>query len=220
MEEDLRADPGNFQVALNLASEYLQLGQTDPALHALDRVLKGSNVPAALLQTLLPIYQALSNAPKLQQTVDLLAAQVQGSPSNLSAGIALAEGYRDLHKPQLAVQVLDRILNRPNLDANSLMQVAQQLVALADYPRLETTLDKLTAVEPDSPEAWYDLAALRSILAKSPESLQALRQALKLNAERHFRDPKARDLLAELQQDPRFAAIRSLPEFRELTSKK
>jgi hypothetical protein len=85
---------------------------------------------------------------------------------------------------------------------------------------LEASLEKLTKVAPDSPEAWYDLAAMRSILGKSPEALQALRQSLKLSAERRARDSNGRDLLAELQHDPRFAAIRSLPEFRSLAGGK
>jgi tetratricopeptide (TPR) repeat protein len=125
-----------------------------------------------------------------------------------------------LHKPGLAIQTLDEVLHNPNADANAVLQVAQQLAALADYPRLELTLEKLTKLEPGSPEAWYDLAALRSILGKSPEALQTLRQALTLGAERRLRDPKARNLLAEVQQDPRFKAIRALPEFRDLTSRK
>jgi tetratricopeptide (TPR) repeat protein len=125
-----------------------------------------------------------------------------------------------LHQPQLAVRTLDEVLKSPTADANALLQVAQQLAGLNDYPRLEATLDKLTKLVPASPEAWYDLAALRSILGKPTESLQALRQALRLSAERLIRDPKARDLSAEVQPDPRFNPVRSLPEFKTLTTRK
>jgi thioredoxin-like negative regulator of GroEL len=149
-----------------------------------------------------------------------LASQFQSDPANLEAGIALAESYRDLHQSQRALQILDEVIGSPNADGNVTVQAAQEFATLADYPRLEVALEKLARLEPNSPEAWYDLAALRSILGKSSASLQALRQALKLGAERRIRDPKARDLLAEVQQDPRFQAIRPLPEFRELTQKK
>jgi thioredoxin-like negative regulator of GroEL len=220
MEQDLQQNPGNFQLALELASQYFQLGQTGAALQALDQVLNGSNVPTALLRSLLPVYSTLSNEPKLQKTSALLASQFQSDPANLEAGIALAESYRDLHQSQRALQILDEVIGSPNADGNVTVQAAQEFAALADYPRLEVALEKLARLEPNSPEAWYDLAALRSILGKSSASLQALRQALKLGAERRIRDPKARDLLAEVQQDPRFQAIRPLPEFRELTQKK
>src|SRR6185369_6758239 len=120
----------------------------------------------------------------------------------------------DLHQQQLALQTLDTIRNSAQPDPNTILQVAQQFAALGDYPRLEATLQKLVELVPQSAESWYDLAALKSILGKSAESLQALRRALTLGAERRLHDPQARDLLAEVQQDPRFVAIRSLPEFK------
>jgi tetratricopeptide (TPR) repeat protein len=220
MEQALRQNPDDWQAILNLASEYFQLGQTDTALHTLDRVLGGSNVPTALLRALLPVYTTLSNTVKLEQTVSLLAGQFQSNPSNLQAGVALAEGYAGLHNRTLQVQTLDKVLAAPAPDADALLQTAQQLAILGDYARIEVTLEKLVRALPDSPEPLYDLAALRSLLGKHNESLQALRQALKMSAERKTRDPRARDLLAELQADPRFNALRPLPEFKALTSGK
>jgi hypothetical protein len=44
-----------------------------------------------------------------------------------------------------------------------------------------------------------------------------LRQALTLNAARLRKDPKALDLQLNLQKDPRFEAIRQMPEFKQLT---
>jgi tetratricopeptide (TPR) repeat protein len=112
------------------------------------------------------------------------------------------------------------VLAAPAPDADALLQTAQQLAILGDYARIEVTLEKLVRALPDSPEPLYDLAALRSLLGKHKESLQALRQALKMSAERKTRDPRARDLLAELQADPRFNALRPLPEFKALSSGK
>ena len=111
------------------------------------------------------------------------------------------------------------MLANPAPDANALLQTAQQLATLGDYGRLEITLEKLVRVLPDSPEPLYDLAALRSLLGKSPEALQALRQALKMSAERKARDPRARDLHAEVRTDPRFNALRASPEFKALIGK-
>jgi tetratricopeptide (TPR) repeat protein len=219
MEQMVRENPGDLQGILNLASEYFQLGQTGAALHTLDQVLGGSNVPVALLRALLPVYSTLSNTVKLEQVVSLLTARFQGNSTDLEAGVALAEGYADLHNASLQVQTLDKVLANPAPDANALLQTAQQLATLGDYGRLEITLEKLVRVLPDSPEPLYDLAALRSLLGKSPEALQALRQALKMSAERKARDPKARDLLAEVRTDPRFNALRVSPEFKALIGK-
>ena len=217
MEQQLRQNPGDFRIALNLAGEYFQLGQTNAALQALDGVLNGSNVPPNLLRSLVPVYSALSNRPKLERTVDLLAAQFQSEPTNFEAAIGLAEGYKALQQTQSAAQTLDRVLANPAVDPGTILQAAQVLVGINDYARLENALEQLTRVEPSSPEACYDLAALRCILGKTADGLQALKRALSLSAERRLRDPKARDLAAEVRQDPRFGAVRGLPEFRSIT---
>jgi tetratricopeptide (TPR) repeat protein len=217
LEQTLRQNPADFQSALNLASEYFQLGQTGAALQALDRVLTATNVPTGLLRTLVPLYTSLTNEAKLSQAVDLLGVQLSNNPDNLEAALGVAEGERALKRPQAALQALDTILASPQADPNIILQSAEQLVALADYPRLELALTKLTKVAPSSAEAWYDLAALRSILGKTNECLEALRQALSLSAARLARDPKARDLLQQIPADPRFNAVRPLSEFQTLT---
>jgi len=220
LEESLRQNPGNFQLALNLASEYFQLGQTGAGFQVLDRLLNTSNAPAGLLRTLLQVYTTLSNQPGVQKTVERLASEFHSNPADLEAGLALAEGYRNLSQPQLAKQTLDLVLSSPKTDAQTVLQAAQQLVALSDYAGLEKALEKLTRIAPQSPESWYDLAAIKSILGKPAEALPALRQALNLSAQRRLQDPKARDLRAELQHDPRFGSLRSLPEFKSLSGEK
>lgn len=217
LEAQLRVEPQNFQLALNLASEYFQLGQTAPALQILERLLKTTNAPSSLLRTLLQIYTTLSNQPGIQETVQRLAVRVHNNPADLEAGLALAEGYRELHQPQLAAQALEQVVASPAATANVILQAAQQLVALSDFPGLEKTLERLTQVSPGSPEAWYDLAALKALLGKPTEALPALRQALTLSDRRRQADAKARDLRTEVQHDPRFNSLRSLPEFKALT---
>jgi tetratricopeptide (TPR) repeat protein len=218
LEQTLQQNPADFQAALNLAGEYFQLGQTGAALQALDRVLTASNAPTSLLRTLLPLYTSLTNQAKLMQTVDVLGQQLRSDPNNLEAALGIAEAARALHQPQAALQALDLVILSPKADPNIILQAAEQLVALSDYPRLELALDKLTNVAPNSPEAWYDLAALRSILGKTNESLQALRKALDLNRARLATDPKARNILQQLPSDPRFNAVRSLREFQQLAN--
>ena len=219
-QEELRTNPADFHAAVELASQYFQLGQTNAALEALDRVVNSTNVPSAVLRSLVPVYSALSNRPKLEQTTQLLASRFQTNPTDLQAGLGAAEGYRALHQPRLALQALDQVLDSPSTDPNIVLEASQQLVGLGDYPRLERALDKLTRIAPGSPEAWYDLAALRSIRGEAPVALEALRRALQLSAERRLRDPKARDLSQEVRRDPRFNGLRGTPEFNRLVEGK
>jgi tetratricopeptide (TPR) repeat protein len=215
MEQKLAANPDDFQAAFNLASSYLQVGQTDRAIETLDRVLNSPHVQVNALRALVTAYSSIQNPGKLQIAADKLAAQFRTNPADLEAGLGYAEACRDLRKPEQATQVLDQILNSSNLNANATLQIAQQYAAMLNYQKLEATLEKLTKLVPDSPEAWYDLAALKASLDKPKDALQDLQQALKLSAQRRKQDPKARDLVTEAQSDQRFASIRQMPEFKQ-----
>jgi tetratricopeptide (TPR) repeat protein len=215
MEQEVEKNPANFQMVFNLASTYLQMQQTDRALWLLDRVLTDPRADAAALRGVMEAY-ATFNRPKLQASVATLEARVGAPPTNLQVAIGLAEGYRQLQQLDKATQTLDQVLNNPQADANALLQVAQSYAQLSNLPKLEASLDKLVKTSPDSPEAWYDLAALKVTLAKPPEALTALSNALALSQKRHQQDPSKRDLMVEVQKDNRFDSIRKNPEFQKL----
>jgi len=151
--------------------------------------------------------------------VDKLKIIVNAAPTNSQAVVALAEGYNDLHNTNAASQVLDQLLENPNADSTAMLLLAQQYVALGNYQKVEIALERVTKLRADSPEAWYDNAALKAFLGKSAESFQSLRQAFSLSAARSKQDPKARDLYVEIQTDHRFDSLRSMAEFMQLTNR-
>ena len=89
---------------------------------------------------------------------------------------------------------------------------------LANVPKLEATLEKLTKVMPTSPEAWYDLAVLKAGIGKSTEGLSALRQALDLSAKRLQSNPGASNLIAMARKEVGFGPLRQTPEFKQLVA--
>jgi thioredoxin-like negative regulator of GroEL len=220
LEKALETNPQNFQAAFNLAGAYLQNAQTDRAIGVLDAVLNSPSAEANALRALLQAYGSITNAERIQRVADKLAAQFQANPSNLEAGIGLAEADRMLQKPEPAMQTLDKVFASSNLEPNALLQVAQHYAAMGNYARLESALEKLVKMAPTSPEAWYDLASLKATVGNTQAALVALRQALDLNAQRHRQDPKARDLSAEVEKDQRFSSLRQLPEYKRLLSGK
>ena len=133
--------------------------------------------------------------------------------------VSLSQAYRALQKNTEAVQTLDALINTPNPGPTALLVAAQEFAAMHNVEKLETALEKLVKTAPDSPEAWYDLAALKATVNKTQDSLEALRHAFELSAKRRRTDPKAQDMIAAAKSDVRFAAVRSLPEYSKLPQK-
>jgi tetratricopeptide (TPR) repeat protein len=218
MEDEVRKNPSNFQAAFDLAGACLQMQQTDRAVQVLDGVLNYPQTDVGALRGLIQAYSSFGNNSGLQKTVDKLEAQTRANPADFQAALALAEGYRQLQKPDAALRTLDQALSNPKVDANTVLGLAQSYAALGNVPKLEAALEKLTKTMPGNPEAWYDLAVLKSGIGKSAEALTALHQALDLSTQRLQRDPKARDLLANARKEERFAPLRQMPEFKKMVS--
>jgi tetratricopeptide (TPR) repeat protein len=216
LEDQVRKNPANFQAAFDLAGAYLQMQQTSRAVQVLDGVLNAPQADASALRGLVQAYSSVGNRSGLQKTVDKLEIILRANPANSQAAVGLAEGYRHLQKPEAAMRMLDQAFNDPKLDAGALLSIAQAYATLGIAPKLEAALERLTKVLPANPEAWYDLAVLKSRLGKPAEALPALRQALDLSAQRLQRDPKARDLLANARKEENFGPLRQSPEFKKL----
>jgi TPR repeat protein/WD40 repeat protein len=216
LEDEVRKNPTNFQAAFDLAGACLQLQQTDRAVQVLEGVLNHPQAEASALRGLLQAYSSFGNTAGLQKTVEKFEALARANPANYQAALGLAEGYRQVKKNEAALQTVDQVFNNPKADANAVLGAATVYAALGNVPRLEAALERLTKVMPGSPEAWYDLAALKSNIGKPGEALAALRQALELSAKRLQLNPKAQDLLANARKEERFTPLRQLPEFQKL----
>ena len=215
-EEEVRRNPANFQAVFDLAGDYLQIQQTDRAVLTLDGVLNHPQADASALRGLLQAYSSFANTAGVQKTVEKFETLVRANPGSFPAALGLAEGYRQLQKTEAANQAVDEVFNNPKVDGNAVLGAAALYAAMGNIPKLEAALEKLTKVMPDSPEGWYDLAALKSGLGKLPESMATLKQALDLNAKRLQRNPKAPDLLATARKEERFNPLRQSPEFEKL----
>ena len=217
LEKEAESNPANFQLAFNLASAYLQAQQPDRAFQVLDRVVNDPRADASALRGVIEAYSTL-NRSKLQGLVDTLEAKVRANPTNFQTALGLAEGYRQLQQPDKAMQTLDKLAEGPLISPEVMQQVVNAYALMNNYPKLETTLEKLIKVSPEMPEAWYTLAAVKLSIGKQQEVMPNLRKAIELSDKRRKADPKAADLLAELQKDPKFAPMRDTPEFKQIVA--
>ncbi|HZR20438.1 MAG TPA: hypothetical protein VFE51_24365, partial [Verrucomicrobiae bacterium] len=195
----------------------LPLSRVDDALLLTETCLKLDPYNAQVLG-LADNLRSIKSQIGMQPRNDLpaLEQEVSKNPNNSQAAVQLASVYVQMQQTGRAVQLLDTILSNPSPPPNVMIHAAQLLNQLGDFPKLEAALEKLTKVNPQSVEAWYDLSAMKANLGKNPEALTALARCLELNAERLKRDPKATDLSNNARQELRFSALRNTPEFKKL----
>jgi len=155
--------------------------------------------------------------PQAPTSLEAMEQEVRNNPSNALASIELAKIYLQLQQTGRAVQLLDNVLSNGS-DAASVVRAAMVYGEIGNWQRLEASLEKLVKLSPDSPEAWYDLAAMKANLRKDKEALPALGRAMALNAKRLQENPKAPNLVVAMSNDNRFAVLRQMPEFQKLVS--
>jgi len=151
-----------------------------------------------------------------QSSFQQLEEEVRAHPTNYQAAFDLARDYFQLQNMERANQVLDGVLNAPNVDPNAVFGVVQAYLQTKNMTGLEKALEKLVKVMPQNPEAWYDLAGFKAKLGKAAEAMPALAQALELSRKRLALDPKANNLLAKARTDESFAVLRQSPEFQKM----
>jgi tetratricopeptide (TPR) repeat protein len=157
-------------------------------------------------------------APPTGPNLAQLEKELADQPTNFQTALNLASTYLSLGQTNRTMEILDGILSSPVADSSAVLAVAQAYVSMANFPKLEATLEKLVKVAPTQAEAWYDLAAMKATIGKTAEALPSLKQALALSTERLKRDPKQRDLRAEAIKDPRFGPLAQSPEFKTLVA--
>jgi hypothetical protein len=118
------------------------------------------------------------------------------------------------------VELYEQALASPDIGLQEAQAIAVVFAQMQDYTRLGTALNKMVSLAPDQPEPRCDLAALESITGRATEALADLKTALELNAKRLAQNPGSPNLADTVRNDPRFASIRNLPEFRKLVPPK
>ncbi len=180
-------------------------GQFTDLVHSLSSVHNSPSAPASS--------KAASNLQHMEQ-------EYAAHPNDFQNAFNLASTYAQMQQTNRTVEILRQVMTNPQVDSKAIVVVAQAFSQLNDFVGLETALDKLVQLVPDSPEGWYDLAALKIVLGKKSEAISALEHAMPLNAKRLATDPKGRDIRAEVLKDHRFDPLRNQLEFQKLVTDK
>jgi thioredoxin-like negative regulator of GroEL len=150
-----------------------------------------------------------------QASLSGIESRYKTNPNDLNVAFELASAYLSLQKTNEANQVLEHLVQQTNANAQTLLSVANAYSQLQNMTGLENALSRLVKVIPENPEAWYDLSRAQTMVRKIPEALQSLRTAVQLSNNRLTTNAGAKNLAAAAPDDPAFAAIRNLPDFKK-----
>jgi thioredoxin-like negative regulator of GroEL len=160
---------------------------------------------------------------QFQEQLEKLQTEAAAHPTNFQNILALGNLYSQMqgtnHTFELfsqASKLFDQELANPAVQTENILAMAQICAALGNLPKLETILEKLVALDPDKPEARYDLAALEAIIGKTDDALKNLRISIDLSSKRLLTNSAAHNLLIAARSDQRFDLIRNLPEFQKI----
>jgi tetratricopeptide (TPR) repeat protein len=153
---------------------------------------------------------------QLEAEVTKLEKVTKSGSTNFVEQADLAQKLMQLGQNDRAFKVLDDIVSNPKVPVEMVMSVAEAYSHLGQPARLQNALEVLTRLTPDSPEAWYDLAASHALLGQDAQAIDSLKKSLELNNKRLAKDPKARDLRPSLQSDARFAKLRDTAAYKAL----
>jgi len=136
------------------------------------------------------------------------AAVAAASATNLESAFNVASSLFNTGRSNEGVAVLDSLLAKPEADLRTLASLAQAYQQLQRVDRVETTMERYARLVPDSPEAWYQLAAVQAVLGKSSSAAGNLRKAFQLSDSRLATNPAGANLRTQLKSDTRFDFIR------------
>ncbi len=111
--------------------------------------------------------------------------------------------------------MLAQAVEQPSINTTNLLMAAQFFNQLGSQKQLEAALVVLTRKMPESPEGWYDLAAVQaSQRDKTAASWVSLAKALALDKQRRETNAAADNIYNRVAKDPRFTDVRRLPGFK------
>jgi hypothetical protein len=177
----------------------ITLGQTNAALQSLDQLLNYPGADQGLLIAVADGYLRLHNTTKSAQAIMRLTQIQQAMSPDQSRAVE---------------HTLDELLNTANADPGLLIVVANGYLYLHNLPKSEQAVVRLTQIQPNASQPWYNLAAIQCYRGAVQEAMTSLKKSLDLNAAEIAKDPKTINLREHLFQDPSFASLRQTAAFQ------
>jgi tetratricopeptide (TPR) repeat protein len=144
--------------------------------------------------------------------------EARTNPTDYTNIFNLAGYFMQMQQTNSANALFDQTISRPGVSTEVLRGIANFFAQTGQFNELEKTLKRLTEVEPQMPESWYDLSRLEVLLGKRDEAIKDLGMSISLSDQRLKTNPKAMDIRDAARSEAQFNPIRGSPEFQKLLS--
>ncbi len=189
----------NFRLA-NLISRQ---GRFDEAIGLFDPLLKKdpNNEKARDFQT------RLKKTKELHAQRQRFEQKVKSGNIEFTDAMQLISIYFKMQLPQQADALARNMLTKTAMQPQMTMKLAQHMAQKGRFEVVELALKKYTALVPENPQGWVNLAAIQVVLNKHGEVFASLRKAIECGGE---------PTRAMIRKDARFNSIRNSKEFQKL----
>jgi len=136
-----------------------------------------------------------------------LEGNFQQGAADINKAFELASIYQQLNLMQQFEQLTRSIMYQTNLPPQITLQLAQLCAQAKNWNLVKEALKKYLERDPKNVQVWIDLAAIQAATNQQQESLDAIRQAIRIGG------VSARD---RIRQDERFKGINQSAEFKKL----
>ncbi len=218
VETAQKLDPNNGQLGETL-KKLKSFPKVAENLSKLQAAWKANPADFSAALTLASAYQSMGQS---DQCVGVLDEIVRSPKVTADAILAVASYHvqaRNAAKLEELQPRLSAILHDPAVRPEVVNALIQLYIQMQSLPRIEEGLERLVSLKGDSPEALYDLAAIKATIGKSPEAISWLKKSIELSDARLKKDPKSRDMRLEAAKDQRFQSLSQTPEFKQLAAR-
>ena len=207
----------NFLLQFNRLDDALIVAQTCQKLDPFNDQVKN------LIHQLEEFKSQSATREQFQGQLQKLQAEAATDPTNFQNVLALGSLYSQMQDTNRAFMLFsqaagmfDQELASPAVRTENVLAMAQIAAAIGNVNKLETILKKLVALNPNQPEAHYDLAALEAITDKSDQAVKELGISIDLSSKRLLTNSAAHNLAIEARSDPRFNSLRNRVDFQKI----
>jgi len=203
--------PYSPETVFNYASLLAGLGKYDDAVavaRACYEFDPDNGGVRGLVEQVEQLRQARPPAAFNPQGMEEFENKFRSQPSNVDLGFQLASAYFQANRSNDAMNVLEVLLTNASSDTRTLVSLAEAYRQVGQVEKMEQALERYAYKSPESPEAWFDLAAIQAALGKAAAAQSNLTTAIQLSDTRFAKDSKSRNLRDLYANDARFDPVR------------